>query len=65
MKPLMIGAAAAIVLAPVLKQGFCQSFSFIGFCGRRQAIDELGRKQAVRTINLETGEAIQQDLTFT
>ena len=59
MKPLMIGAAAAIVLAPVLKQGFCHSFLFIGFCGGRQAIDELGWKQAVRTINLETGEAIQ------
>ena len=62
-KPLLIGAAAAIVLAPVLKQGFCHYFSFFGFCGGRQAIDELGREaefldKAARTITLETGERI-------
>ena len=62
-KPLLIGAAAAIVLAPVLKQGFCHYFSFFGFCGGRQAIDELGLEaefldKAVRTITLETGEWI-------
>ena len=62
-KPLLVGAAAAIVLAPVLKQIFCHFFSFFGFCGGRQAIDEYGREaefldKAVRTIILETGERI-------
>ena len=52
-KPLLIAAADAIALAPVLKQGFCHFFSFFGFCGGRQAIDELGQL-LVRTITLET-----------
>ena len=63
LKPLLLGAAAAIAQAPVLKQGFCHYFSFFGFCGGRQAIDELGREaefldKAVRSITLETGERI-------
>ena len=61
MKPLLIGAAATIVLARVLKQGLYHHFSFFGFSGGRQAIDDLGREaeflgKAVRTITLETWE---------
>ena len=58
-KPLLIGATAAMVLAPVLKQEFCHYFSFFGFCGGKQAIDDLGREffdKTVKTITLETEE---------
>ena len=62
-KPALGGVAAAIVLAPILKEGFCHYFSFFGLCDGDSNLDELGNKAsfldgAVRTIVLETGERL-------
>ena len=61
-KPLLGGIAAAIVLAPIPKAGFCHYFSFFGFCGSED-LDRLGEEtefldRAVQTITLESGERI-------
>ena len=62
-KPALGGVAAAIVLAPILKEGFCHYFSFFGLCDGDSNLDELGNEAsfldgAVRTIVLETGERL-------
>ena len=43
-KPALGGVAAAIVLAPILKEGFCHYFSFFGLCDGDSILDELARK---------------------
>ena len=62
-KPALGGVAAAIVLAPILKEGFCHFFSFFGFCGDNSAMGRLGNEAsfldgAFRSIVLETGEKL-------
>ena len=62
-KVALAGATAAIVLTPLLKEGFCHYFSFFGFCGQSSALQQLGNEaefldEAVRTITLESGERI-------
>ena len=62
-KPALGGVAAAIILAPILKDGFCHYFSFFGLCGDSSRRDRLGEEVsflngAVRTIVLESGEKL-------
>ena len=62
-KPALGGVAAAIILAPILKDGFCHYFSFFGLCGDSSRMDRLGEEAsfldgAVRTIVLESGEKL-------
>ena len=62
-KPALGGVAAAIVLAPKLKEGFCHYFSFFGLCDGDSNLDVLGNEAsfldgAVRTIVLDTGERL-------
>ena len=54
---------SSIVLAPVLKEGFCHYMSSFGFCGSSKDIDRLGKEfefsdEAIRTVTLESGEKI-------
>ena len=62
-KVALAGASAAIVLTPLLKEGFCHYFSFFGFCGQSSASQQLWNKakfldEAVQTVTLESGERI-------
>ena len=62
-KPALGGVAAAIVLAPILKEGFCHFCSFFGLCEGDTSMDHLGNEAsfldgAVRTIVLESGERL-------
>ena len=62
-KPALGGVAAAIILAPILKDGFCHNFSFVGLCGDSSRMDRLGEEasfldSAVRRIVLESGEKL-------
>ena len=57
------GAAAAIVLAPILKEGFYQYFSFFELSGDDSLIYRFGEEAfflngALRTIVLESGEKL-------
>ena len=45
----MIGASTAVVLAPVLKKGFCHYLSFFGFCGGHHNLAHVN--QEVRRLN--------------
>ena len=58
-----VSVVSSIVLAPVLKEGFCHYMSFFGFCGSSKDIDRLGKESefldgAIRTVTLESGEKI-------
>ena len=44
-KPALGGVAAAIVLAPILKEGFCHYFSFFGLCDGDTSMDILATKR--------------------
>ena len=62
-KPALGGVAAATILAPILKDGFCHYFSFFGLCGDSSRMDRLGEEAsfldgAVRTNVLESGEKL-------
>ena len=64
-KPALGGVAAVIILAPILKDGFCHYFSFFGLCGDSSRMDRLGdeasfQNGAVRTIVLASGEKLHR-----
>ena len=61
-----VSVVSSIVLAPVLKEGFCHYMSFFGFCGSSKDIDRLGKESefldgAIQTVM----ELFKQEKRFT